>query len=83
MVCVQNFVKRIFGWPRKMWVDNIRKNLKEIECEHKMDGTDSGACPIAGFAIMSVEPSCSASLGSFTIVGVNIIGVELLGSATA
>jgi hypothetical protein len=29
-----------------------------------VDGTGSGSCPIAGFGISGVEPSCSATIFS-------------------
>jgi hypothetical protein len=86
MECVQNSVKKpcektIFECPRNMCGDDIKKNLKEIECDHEMNGTDSGACPMMGFVNIGVEPSCSTSLGSFPVAGFGIISVELLDSA--
>jgi hypothetical protein len=58
--CIQNFGgkllgRRLLGIPRRKLKDNIKMGFKEVLC---YGGGVDGSCPMVGFGISGVEPSC-------------------------
>jgi hypothetical protein len=51
--------KRQLGRQRRRWVDNIRKNLRDIMGWYGQDRSDSGLGPVEGSCEHGNEPSGS------------------------
>jgi len=56
-------------------------NVMKVHCEDEViGGEDSGSCPVAGFVIMGVEPSGSATTDFFKYWGNMLRGWKVDGT---